>query len=561
MDLIASFLGGLGLFLVAVRGLGTQLQQMAGRRLRVAVAHATRGGAGAALTGATLGALTQSSNAVTFVAASMVQAGILPLARALPVVAWCNMGTVVLVLAAALDLRVAALWLLGLAGCGLALGPDGTARWKGALGAAFQLGLLFLGLAILKSGAGPLRDSETVRFAMELADHALLPAFLLGVGVTLVAQSSSTVTILAIALAEVELLDGGQAGLAVCGASLGSGLSVLLLAGGLHGAARRLATFQALFKALGAVLLGLPFLLWRLFPTLPEPWDGLDLPHALGLLFVALQLVPALLLLPFYSWLPGLLERLSPARPEEALSRPKYLYDQALEDVPTALDLVGREQARLLARLPQLLDGLREDAPPVATPRATLATASAEVERAVANFLQEVLGRGCPREELERAVALDSLNALLAHLRETTADLAAALEAVAARGAGDPIHALATPLLEALHLLLAELHDAARSADPMDVETLSELAADRSAMMDALRRRVARAGLDLPQEALGLLFRVTSLFERAVWLVRRGALLLPSTWGALNAARDTADAPGPTHPEAAGANPRQAALP
>lgn len=529
LDLIASFLGGLGLFLAAVRGLSAQLQQMAGRRLRVAVSHATRGGAGAALTGITLGALTQSSNAVTFVAASMVQAGVLPLVRALPVVAWCNLGTVALVLAAALDLRVAALWLLGCAGCGLALSTDGGGRWKPALGAAFQLGLLFLGLAILKSGAAPLRDSETIRAAMALAGHALLPAFLLGVVVTLVAQSSSTVTILAITLAEVELLDGAQAGLAVCGASLGSGLSVLLLSGGLHGAARRLATFQTLFKALGAGLLGLPFLLWRLVPGLPEPWEAMDLPHRLGLLFVALQLLPALLLLPAYSALPRLLERLSPTRPEEALSRPKYLYDQALENVPTALDLVGREQARLLARLPPLLDGLREDGPAQATPRATMTAASAEVERAIAGFLQEILGRGCPREELERAVALESLNALIANLRETTSDLARVLEAVAARGETDPVRTLATPLVEAIHMLLAELHDTARSGDLADARTLSELATDRSAMMDGLRRRVARAGLDLPQEALGLLFQVTSLFERAVWLVRRGALLLPST--------------------------------
>ncbi|MBP0446731.1 Na/Pi symporter [Roseomonas sp. SSH11] len=541
MDLIASFLGGLGLFLAAVRGLGGQLQQMAGRRLRATVSSATRGGAGAALTGVLLGALTQSSNAVTFVAASMVQAGILPLARALPVVAWCNLGTVALVLAAALDLRVAALWLIGMAGCGLALAPNSGGRWKPALGAAFQLGLLFLGLAILKSGAGPLRDSESVRAAMELADHALLPAFLLGMVVTLVAQSSSTVTILAITLAEIGLLDGGQAGLAVCGASLGSGLSVLLLAGGLHGPARRLASFQALFKAFGALLLGLPFVLWRIFPEWPEPWAAMDLTHRLGLLFVALQLLPALLLLPAYPALPRLLERLSPARPEEALSRPKYLYEQALENVPTALDLVGREQARLLARLPQFLDRLREDGPPVVIPRATLSNASAEVERAVGSFLQEVLGRGCPREDLERAVALESLNALMANLRETTSDLAAALEAVSARDARDPIRALAPPLLEGLHMLLSELHDAARSGDPLDAETLSELAADRSAMMDSLRRRVARAGQDLPQDALGLLFRFTSLFERAVWLVRRGALLLPSTWGASNPGRDVSE--------------------
>jgi phosphate:Na+ symporter len=532
LDLIASLLGGLGLFLAGVRGLGAQLQQLAGRRLRLAVAHATRGGISAALTGMALGALTQSSNAVTFVAASMVQAGVMPLQRALPVVAWCNLGTVVLVLAAALDLQLVALWLLGCAGCALAFGRDGGGRWKPALGALFQLGLLFLGLAILKSGAAPLRDASVVQDVMALADHALLPPFAVGIGLSLIAQSSTTVTILAIALSDVGLLDGGQAGMAVCGASLGSGLSVMLLAGGLHGAARRLATFQALFKALGAVLLAVPLVVWRLVPALPDPFAApgplaaIDLPHQLGLLFVALQLLPALLLLPADPWLPRLLERLSPATREEALARPKYLYDQALENAPTALDLAGREQARLLGRLPGLLDPVREEGRPPELSRAALASTSAAVERAVAIFLQEVLARGCPREELERAVALENLNSLLTALRETASELAAGLEAALCREAEDPVRALASPLAEALHLLLSELAEAALSGDPIDAATLAELAADRSDMMDGLRRRISRASAEMPPDGLNLLFRVTTLFERAVWLIRRSALLL-----------------------------------
>ena len=524
MDLIATFLGGLGLFLAGVRGLGAGLQALAGRRLRQAVARATRGGAGAALTGAALGALTQSSNAVTIVAASLVQAGIMPLARALPVVAWCNLGTAALVLAAALDLRVAALWLLGLAGCALALGPAGG-RWRTVPGAAFQLGLLFLGLAILKAGAAPLRDSAALRDAMALAGHGLFLPFAVGAAVTLLAQSSSTVTILVVALAETGLLDGAQAGAAVCGASLGSGLSVLLLARGLRGAARRLATFQVLFKALGAGLLLLPFLLWRTGP-LPGFLDAMDLPHRLGLLFVAIQLVPALLAVPLHPWLPALLERLSPATAEEALSRPRYLYDGALEDPPTALDLAAREQARLLGRLPALLDAVREDAASgtAPLPPATLSAASALVERAVEAFLQEVLGRGCPREELGRAVALKGLNGLLTALRETTGDFATLLGSPGARSAEAAVGAFLPPLAEALHLLLSELHEAAGSGDPADARTLAELAADRSGMMDGLRRRVARA--TPPQEGLDLLFRATALFERAVWLVRRAALIL-----------------------------------
>ncbi|WP_426956742.1 hypothetical protein [Muricoccus radiodurans] len=52
------------------------------------------------------------------------------------------------------------------------------------------------------------------------------------------------------------------------------------------------------------------------------------------------------------------------------------------------------------------------------------------------------------------------------------------------------------------------------------------LAADRSAVTDALRRRVAREAPHLWPEDHGRLFRATALFERAVWLIGRKALLL-----------------------------------
>ncbi len=532
MDILASFLGGLGLFLMGMRGVGSHLQQMTGKRLRRAIARATRSAISGGITGAALGALTQSSNAVTFIATSMVQAGIISLKSALPVVAWSNLGTAVLVLAASLDLRLTALWLLGCAGCSLAFGLDYRGRWKVGLGAVFYLGLLFLGLVMLKAAAGPLRGSVVVQQAMAFAGDALLPPFLVGAVVTMIAQSSSTVTILAIALTQSGLLTGAQAGMAVCGASLGSGLSVLLLAGGLRGTARQLSVFQTLFKSAGAVLFALLFVAWRLAaPSAELPfaglWGGITLADRLALLFLGLQIVPALGIAPLLPLIPRLLERLSPPTLEEGLSRPRFIYDQALEDPPTALDLVEREQVRLFGQLPPLLNAVREGGAGVpGPPRAVVSDGSAAVEAAVAAFLQELLARGCGRPELGRAVALDLLNTLLGSLRETVAELAAVLDVAAYREPGDPVGTLVYPLAEALHLLLTELHETILSRKGEDAEMLWHLASDRSEMMDGMRRRFSAAGGDLPQGGHELLFRATALFERAVWLIGRNALLL-----------------------------------
>ncbi|MBY0337117.1 MAG: hypothetical protein K2X11_10915, partial [Acetobacteraceae bacterium] len=103
-----------------------------------------------------------------------------------------------------------------------------------------------------------------------------------------------------------------------------------------------------------------------------------------------------------------------------------------------------------------------------------------------------------------RGRLLESRLDWLAALREAVAELAAL--------PGGPPPAMA----EALHLLLEELRDADA---PEALRWLVALADDRGEMMSRLRREAAAAG---SAEAL---IRATALFERAVWLIRRVALL------------------------------------
>lgn len=523
MDILASLFGGLGLFFLGIKGVGAGLQAMGGRRLRSAMALATRGPLAAAGTGLLLGALTQSSNAVTFIATSLYTAGLLPLARALPALAWANAGTAGLVLLATIDLRLAVLWLFGVVGFATYFSLDHGGRLKPLLGALAGLGLLFLGLATIKAGAAPLRDLPLVRELLAFSGDALAPPFLVGVVVTLVAQSSSTVSILAITLSSLGLLGFDQTVMVVYGASLGSGLSVLLLSGNLAGSARQLALYQAIFKAIGTALFlalyaiehqGVPLVL-ALTAQLSH-----DLPERIGWLFLLFQVITALALGPLQRPMLALLQRLSPPSPAEALGRPRFLYDQALDHAPSALDLVEREQAGLAARLPGLLDGVLEPAP-AATPLAPRLAAAASVEQAVTRFLAELLARDPNRAEAERAIALQNRNELLAALRETLGDFAAATPPAADAA----VATLQLQLAEALHLLLLQLDEVGQSGDAEDLAMLRHLSGDRSDMMDQLRRRIA-ATEDLSADGHALVFRATTLFERAVWLIRRQALLL-----------------------------------
>lgn len=528
MELLTAIIAGLGLFFLGMQMLGQNLRAATGQRSRAILARATAGPVTSAISGVLLGGMTQSSNAATFIATSLQVAGLIPLQGAVRVAGWSNVGTAGLVLLATVDLKLAVLWLLGIVGFASSFGLDRAGRLKPVLGAALGVGLLFLGLDLIRTAAVPLRDLPLVQAALAGGHGGLWLPFLAAAGVTMVAQSSSTVTILAITLSAAGLLAPNQAVMVVYGASLGSGLAMLVLMGELRGTARQIALSQLLFKVVGTALFLLLFLAeaWGRVPLVLGLLDQLgDAPGPrLAALFLLFQTVTALVMAGLNGGLLAVLARLSPPRPVEQLARPRYLYAQAMEDATTALALVEREQRHLLARLPLLLDPWREGGRPAEVSAEAMLEATGAVEREVALFLGGLLGRSSLGASMARAMVLESRAALFASLRETVGDYATIV--ATARGTEEPFGRLLSNTTEALHVLLCQLAEAAESGDPDDLAVVRKLTADRGEMMEGLRRRSLQAGIAGDLAARDALFRGTATFERAVWLIRRLALLL-----------------------------------
>ena len=524
MDNLALLLGGLGLFLVGIQGLTGNLQTLAGPRLRLILGGATRAKLPTAGVGLLLGLLTQSTNAAATIVASLTMARVLTLPAGIGLLAWANPGSAALVLLASLDLRLVVLWLLGLVGLLMALRIDSQGWVRPACGAMVGLGLIFLGLDLIKDAAWSDAGRQLTAWFFANLGAGIAGAALTGLAGALLVQSAATLAILALALLDAGLLSPAEAISLALGASAGSGLALLWPVRAMRGEARRLLLFQA------AARLAAPLLLAALL--LAEAASGLPGLRALvqavspngeaeiGLVFLLLQLLPPLLLAPYADRLAARLRALVPDDATEALARPRFIYPRALDDAPTALALVAEEQRALTARLPALLDGPRGEAPPDAPSRLALLAAAASIEAATRDFTAELLGRGAGRATIADAIARQEALATLGALRETIGEFGEAMEASVRNPALAP---LVGRLAEALHLLLLQLADLpAGTAE--DHALLLVLADDRSEMMEALRRRTAAGEASLGAEGHALLFRVTGLFERAVWLVRRLAL-------------------------------------
>jgi phosphate:Na+ symporter len=532
LDATISILAGLGLFFIGVKGLGANMSQLAGRSLRHWVARSTNSYFLSALIGTISGALTQSTNAITVILMSLASADLITVARAKPILAWANVGTAALVLLAAVDIRLFVYALVGVTGFCFYLNLDRSTRWRPLVSAVLALGLLMLGIELIRSGSEAFRNFAWLRdFLAEMAQWPA-SAIIGGAALAFIAQSSATISVLAIAMVAAHLIGFEQAMLTVYGASIGSGLGTYMVAAKIRGASRQLALFQAIVKLVGVAIL-LPVYLIEHYTRVPLLSAGIqaltaDPGHQVALVYLACQLAAVATQLLFGEAMQPLLERWSPPQPQESFAKPRYLYDQAVDDPETALTLVDREQARIFALLPLYVgldDHLGDDAGRLRGD-AVLPAAQA-LGRSVADFLGDLADTGAERSVLEMISERQARNSLLLSIHEAMADLAMQL---ARPFESSTLRALADNLREGLGALLLTAEEAVRSLDPDDIALMRRLTADRDSVVDQLRRGALAADQGLTAADHRHLYSVTSAFELIVWMLRRySALLVPQT--------------------------------
>src|SRR5580692_8219174 len=206
MQALAPFLTGLGLFFCGVHFLSANLVPLAGRRLRVLLTRYGKHVTVAALFGVLAGVVTQSTNAVTSVIIGLVSGGMVDKRRAILIPTWSHVGTSALVILVAIDFRLAASYLLALAGIAVYFGFDRTDRVRNVVGTVLGIGMLFIGMQMLKSGTQPLSEElmHSGTFAVAAKNPALL--LLMGAVASLVCQSSSVAGALAVASAGAGLV-------------------------------------------------------------------------------------------------------------------------------------------------------------------------------------------------------------------------------------------------------------------------------------------------------------------------------------------------------------------
>jgi phosphate:Na+ symporter len=520
-DLGAVAWAGLGLFFVGMRMVSSHMRQFAGGALRSLLTRALNKPLAPQSAGLMFGALTQSTSAVTFITSGLIASGAMTLQRALPMLAWANLGTSALVLLAAINIHSGVLVLLGLVGLAFFLGMEQAEKYRHITFSLLGLGLLMFGLSMLKTSAASIGSDPWMREFIAFAGSGVAIALVSGFVISVAVQSSSIVTVLALPLVHEGLISLDQTVLMIYGASVGSGFAVMLAASGMEGTARQISMVQAMLRIVAAAVVlplffierqsGVPLVLALLH--LVSDSDATQCALAYALFQVVLVVLSEIMA----NQLISLAARLAPPSLEETIMKPHYLFDEAVSDPTTALALVDLEHNRLLTFLPDFVEELRpvEERSATAHPLKLRFAASDAIANEIDHFLGATLRANPGMSGVDKIFSARTRLQTLQPLQVALMQFATDLLAVPV----DERPAFAGHMIEGLHAILMVVAEASSDESGGAQEMLYILTEERSALMERVREELLGGSANIAgREAL---LSATLTFERIIWLLRR----------------------------------------
>lgn len=312
-------MGGLGLFLYGMKMMGDGLESAAGNKLKFILEKVTGNPISAVLVGAAVTGIIQSSSATTVMVVGFVNSGILNLVQATGIIMGANIGTTVTAFLVSFDMDLMVPILL-FVGTVLVLFARAKKRRDIAM-ILLGFGILLYGMETMSGAMAPLKESEVFKkIILDIGAHWYL-GILLGLGITLLIQSSSATTGILIALTKTGGISIEVAFSIILGANIGTCITALLSSITANKTAKRAAVIHLLFNVIGTVIF-LPFgpLLIQLVKIISPNSITLEI----SFIHLIFNVLNTIVLLPFSGVLirlSGLIVGPEPAPPAEILDR------------------------------------------------------------------------------------------------------------------------------------------------------------------------------------------------------------------------------------------------
>ena len=343
-------LAGVGIFIVGMNFMSEALEKSAGEGMKKMLGKISNNRFSGVGIGAGVTAIIQSSSATSVMVIGLVNAGVMTLMQATPIIMGANIGTTITGVLVALknDYFNMLMYLLAFAGVMMGFFKKEKIKIAGLL--CSGLGLIFVGLNIMSSeqAFGNSLVENMFQNIFSVVDFPLL-LILVGVVFTALLQSSSAATGVVITMVGTGVLSLDLALFIVLGANIGTCVTALLASVGAHANAKRVALIHFTFNVIGTMFF--TAIVWifkepmiNLLVSMFPNDDPMSLQMRVSVFHVIFNVTTTCLLLPFVKQLVQysckVIKDKKSAEEERML---KYIDDRLLSMPPVALMQVKKE--------------------------------------------------------------------------------------------------------------------------------------------------------------------------------------------------------------------------
>ncbi len=353
MQLIGSLiwlLAGVGVFIVGMNFMSEALEKSAGEGMKRMLGRISNNRFLGVGIGAGVTAIIQSSSATSVMVIGLVNAGVMTLMQATPIIMGANIGTTITGVLVALknDYFNMLMYLFAFAGVMMGFFKKEKIKIAGLL--CSGLGLIFVGLNVMSSEqafGNPLVESM-FQGIFSVIDFPLLLIFV-GVIFTALIQSSSAATGVVITMVGTGVLPLDLALFIVLGANIGTCVTALLASVGANANSKRVALIHFTFNVIGNVIFTLIVWLFKepminLLVSMFPGSDAMSLQMRVSAFHVIFNVTTTIILLPFVSQLVKYSCKLiKDKKTNETVHTLKYIDDRLLTMPSVALMQVKKE--------------------------------------------------------------------------------------------------------------------------------------------------------------------------------------------------------------------------
>jgi phosphate:Na+ symporter len=355
LKLIIQVLGGLVLFIFGMTTLSDSLQKVASNKIKSIINILAKKPWASVLVGLLTTMIIQSSSATSVMTVGFVNAGLMTLKTAIGIIMGANIGTTItaqIVSFNVVDFLSYPLIIIGF----IMFFVSKRRRYKNIGMSIIGLGLLFLGMNLMKESLEPLRNNIGFKNFLLIFSKNPFLGILAGLIITSILQSSSATIGLLIALASQGLMPINSAVPILFGDNLGTCATALIASTGTTVTARRTAFAHLLFNIFGTIffliiLYGFKLGNW-LFPHL-----GSNVPHQIANMHTLFNVTTTIILFPIIGYFEKFVIKLYPGKDIVEHKNAIYLDNRLINTPAIALDQASKELLRLLKLSKIMLEG------------------------------------------------------------------------------------------------------------------------------------------------------------------------------------------------------------